>query len=362
MATKKNIKRIMLHTAWVVLAVALVVISIAAIQKKKNSICKEIKVNILSNREQLFLSEEDILSLLQAKEIVNTKTIAEIDIKAMERNLEKNVWIDKAELYFDNKNILHADVIERSPYFRIFRQNGNSFYMDKQHFVLPLSNAYSARVPIFTGFPNNATLSHNDTLLLESMDKMAAYINTNPFWMAQIQQLNIVHTDEFEIMPTIGKHLVLFGDTTAMEDKFRKLYRFYKTVSTKAGFDKFSVLNIKFKNQIVATNNNYLPIDSSRASAVIEQFIKNNSDSVLQIIDTAQRSSNNANIVDTARTVNTAAPKPVATSLRPVTVVAVPPKKPPVKRTNTINNPPKRTIPPRAIMPPKRSGTTRPHQ
>ncbi|MFK5281924.1 hypothetical protein ACI3PL_20445, partial [Lacticaseibacillus paracasei] len=83
----------------------------------------------MSNKEQLFLNEKDILNLISANNIIDSKTIKEIDLKILEAKLRKNIWIENVELFFDKKNVLHIEVEERIPTLRIFRQNGNSFYM-----------------------------------------------------------------------------------------------------------------------------------------------------------------------------------------------------------------------------------------
>jgi cell division protein FtsQ len=360
MANKKNIKRIVFNAAWVVLGITMLIVLVAAMQKKKNNVCKEVKVHILSNPDQLFLNTEDILTLVNAKDIINKKTINEIDIKALEKQLEKNVWMDKVEFYFDKMDVLNIEVQERIPMFRVFKQNGTSFYMDKEHFILPLSNAYSARVPVFTNFSNNTNLNTKDSSLLESIDKIAMYINANPFWMAQIQQVTIVGNDAFEILPTIGKHTIVFGDTTDLQAKFDKLFKFYKIVAAKVGFDKYSTLNVKFKNQIVATNNAYLPIDTTKANLTIKQFINNNSDSALQFIDTIRMQNSDSTGIDTSRSSNNAARQVLPP--KPTTRTPMPPKPTGngVRRNNN-NNMPKPTTPPRAVMP-KRTSSPRPKQ
>ena len=57
-------------------------------------------------------------------------------------------------MWFDNRNVLHVEVYEREPIARIFTTAGNSFYIDSTERKLPLSDKMSARVPVFTGFPD----------------------------------------------------------------------------------------------------------------------------------------------------------------------------------------------------------------
>ncbi len=83
--------------------------------------------------------------------------------------LEHNTWINEAELYFDNKDVLHVTVTEKEPVARIFTATGNSFYIDSIGRKMPLSDKLSARVPVFTGFPEKKVLSAADSVLLNEV-------------------------------------------------------------------------------------------------------------------------------------------------------------------------------------------------
>ncbi len=281
MVANKNIKRWLTMAKWLGLSLVIVIVLVAAIQKNKNQTCQNIEVSIVGKTDQVFVNEKNILQLIDAGHIVNKKTVDEIDLKLLEAKLEKNIWIDNVELFFDKNAVLHIDVIERTPLMRVFKQNGNSFYLDSKNLVLPLSNDYSAKVPVFTGFGNSTSFNAKDSALLQPMNVLATYIVNNEFWMAQLQQINIVNDNQFELIPTIGNHTILFGDTSNMANKFDRLFKFYKTVSSKIGFDKYHTLNLKFNNQIVATNDNGVAIDSVTARNSIQNFIRNSTDSSL---------------------------------------------------------------------------------
>ena len=55
----------------------------------------------------------------------------------------------------------------------------------------------------------------------------------DPFWMAQIDQVDITPTDTFELIPKLGNQVIRFGNADNYEEKFNKLLAFYKQVQTK---------------------------------------------------------------------------------------------------------------------------------
>ena len=64
----------------------------------------------------------------------------------MENLLEENVWVKDAQLYFDNKDVLHVKVKEREPIARIFTVGGKSFYVDEEEQTMQLKNYNSTRI------------------------------------------------------------------------------------------------------------------------------------------------------------------------------------------------------------------------
>ena len=74
------------------------------------------------------------------------------------------------------------------------------------------------------------------------------------FWMAQIAQLDITPDRRFELVPTIGNHLIGFGDGSDYQDKFHRLFVFYQQVLSKTGFDKYSRIDIAYAGEVIGTH------------------------------------------------------------------------------------------------------------
>jgi len=190
-------------------------------------------------------------------------------------------------LFVDNNQVLQVKITQREPIARVFTVSGNSFYLDSSGKILPLSEKLTARVPVFTGFPFGKKLSRPDSALLKDVIALSNYIYADSFWNAQIAQVDI-SGNEFDMVPVIGNHIIQFGDITDMEKKFRKLFSFYRNISTKVGFDKYEVISLKYDGQIVATRRGAVVPVSDSASAV--QQLRNNLEAVQTItIDTVER-------------------------------------------------------------------------
>lgn len=286
--SKYSLKKILLVSMWIMLLSGGVVLLIAAISKKRNEVINSVEIKISGIQNNYFIGKKEVLEILEkldGKKLAG-QSIHSLDLTTMEATLEKNIWIKKAEIFFDNNNILQVRISEREPIVRIFTNSGSSFYIDSSLTRLPLSEKFSARLPVFSAFPDVAKkFSKQDSNLLRQVKILSEYINEHPFWMAQIDQVNITPQNTFELIPKLGDQLIRFGDTENYEEKFNKLLAFYQQVESKVGWNKYSVLDIRFKSQVVGVNRDAAEIKSDSLKSV--EIMKN-------IIEEAQKNSNDS--------------------------------------------------------------------
>jgi cell division protein FtsQ len=171
----------------------------------------------------------------------------------MEQLLERSSWVRDAEIYFDSHDVLHITAIEREPIARVFSTAGTSFYMDSAAKRLPLLQKMSVRVPVVTNLPWPKKMNGRDSLLVKDVKNLALFVANDPFWSAQVAQIDVVNRKSFEIIPTIGNHIIRIGNGENLEQKFDRLFLFYKKVLSKTGFDHYSIVDVQFDGQVVAT-------------------------------------------------------------------------------------------------------------
>ena len=255
MNTKATIRKILFVMLWICIAGGMLSLLIAAIGKKNREDCTDYTISINASDNNYFINADDIRKLLKtgAGAELKGKKIKEIDLKKLEQLLKGNVWISKAELWFDSRNVLHVEVYEREPIARIFTTAGNSFYIDSTEKKLPLSDRLSARVTVFTGFIDKKVYSGKDSLLLHDVKNIATYIRNDPFWISQVAQVDITAEKNFEMSPVVGNHLIKLGNGKDLEKKFNRLMIFYKQVLAQKGFDSYSTIDVQYSGQVVGT-------------------------------------------------------------------------------------------------------------
>ncbi len=276
MKGKTIIQNILLVTAWLLVGSAMVVLLAAANRKQKKQLCKQVVINIRGAGDKSFINKDDILFQLQgSKNILINKQVKEINLAQLERKLEKGSWIRDADLYFDSKNVLHVVVSEREPVARVFTTSWTSFYIDNAGKRMPLLDDTSLRLPVITNFSAAKNLSRRDSLLLKELTAIVQYISSHSFWNSQIAQVDITPTHKFELIPVVGNHIIRIGNGEQLDEKLARLMIYYKQVAAKVGFDKYKVLDVQYKNQVLGIKkNNYSAIDSIQLQKNIKELME----------------------------------------------------------------------------------------
>lgn len=251
---KRKIGRFIVATLWISIGVSLTILLIAAIQKRENKTCNGVEIDIRGDANNLFADKNDIRGMLHhMMPGIKGIPLADFDLLGMEQTLIGNAWIKEAELFFDNNEVLQVKIKEREPVARVFTSGGKSYYIDKELYRLPLSSRFSGNVPVFTNCPLDKTRWNTaDSALLQQIKAISEFINADQFWKAQIEQINYSGNRCFEMYPQIGEHVIILGDGFDLQQKFDKLYTFYKEVLTKVGWNVYSTINVQFKGQVVA--------------------------------------------------------------------------------------------------------------
>jgi len=271
-----TIKKIFFIAFWLCVGGGMFTLLMAAISSRNKDRCSGYEIGIRGASKNLFIDEKDVEELLKKNlgGTIQGRMITGFNLHLLEMKLEKDNWIEDAELYFDNKDLLHIRITEREPIARLFTGSGYSYYIDSSGRSIDLSEKLSARVPVITGFPDQLK-NAKDSQLLNQVRKLGAFIYHDPFWMAQVAQVDINENRKFEMVPVVGNHLVRLGDGDDMAAKFRRLMIFYQQVLSKVGFEKYKLIDVQYRGQVVASRFTGNPkVDSVQLRKNVERLLQ----------------------------------------------------------------------------------------
>jgi len=227
----------------------------------------DIQVNIYRNAELGFINHEEILStlneidsLVDRQESVNKLEINNIETSHIEKLLSKNPFIDEVDSYLTLNGKLLINIKEKEPIIRIYDKNKGGFYIDNYGDIFPVSSQYSPRVLIANGYINEEANTNSniydtiyDNTVFQELFFLTKLINQNSLLEAQINQIYVNSKGEYDLIPELGNHLVQLGTLNDIQNKLQNLEGYYRKNLKSSDWDKYKIINLTYKDQIVCT-------------------------------------------------------------------------------------------------------------
>lgn len=258
--------RILQIILWSCTVIGIVVV-LSFVEKSQENIVfnhNEVRINIDYETENRFVDEEGVKAYVVNLKDTTQKYLGDFDVLSIEQKINGNSAIKDAQVYKTIDGKLVVNVKQRRPIARIFSR-GESYYIDEYGSLMPLSNKYTSRVVVVSGilnepFASRYKINYNelpDSLasktLLDDLFILTNYIDKSSFWKAQIEQVYVNKDLDFELIPKVGNHKIVLGGVDNIDNKFSRLMVFYEKALPKTGWNEYSEINLKFKNQIVCT-------------------------------------------------------------------------------------------------------------
>ncbi len=230
--------------------------------------CRKINISIDYGKADLLITTQDVDSLIRRTNgNLAGKPLGWVNTARIENTIRQQPYIERVKVYTNNKADVFIEIRQREPVLRVINKKFESFYLDGSGTLLPLNPRFPARVLVANGNINDSYINNknrrinvlalSDSVyadsLLTRLYKLAMFISRDKDLKNRIDQIYVNEEGEFELIPRLGAHVILLGDIEGMEEKFTKLRLFYTHGLEKIGWNKYHVINIKFKNQVVCS-------------------------------------------------------------------------------------------------------------
>jgi cell division protein FtsQ len=216
--------------------------------KPKEGVCRQFEVVVKNSLPgEQFVDTEDIVKYVKEKGLDPTgKQLKDINTNAIEEAILTNQLIRKADVFVTNNGSIKASVHERRPVLRVISNTGENYYIDEDGNKMPLSRRFAAYLPVATG-------SVKESFARSDLYKFALFLQEDKFWNAQIEQIVVLPGRDIKLIPRVGDHQIILGDLNGYKDRLDKLMTFYQNGLNETGWNKYSVINLKFDKQVVCT-------------------------------------------------------------------------------------------------------------
>lgn len=240
------IKKIFILLFLMLVTVYLVIAVTTLNAKPDEQTCEGMELVINDSIDYGFITKKDILHLLTNKKMSPIgKKMNEVNTRQLENVLKEHPLIGNVECFRIPNGKIGIEITQRIPILRIMATNGENYYLDEKGVTMPTTNNV-ANVAIVTGHVDKGFAQ-------KELYEFGLFLKENPFWDAQIQQINVTPAKELELVPRVGEHIIFIGKPGNYEKKFERLKIFYQKGLNQVGWNKYSKISLEFDNQIICT-------------------------------------------------------------------------------------------------------------
>lgn len=229
---------------------------------KSDALCNGLEIEF-RNVDSIQLVGEDVIQEMIASIGGDPigRPMRSIDFNRLEAALKDIPHLEHVAIYSTVDQFVNVEVRQRSPLIRIIDKNGINALMDRNGFLMPLSDEAVLRLPVFTGnfgITKKAVESNlhvGDSLAGESLQtafELGSLIYSDDLWRAQFQHLSMEKNGDVVAFPQVGNHTIILGKDR-LEEKLEMLRFFYRKGMTADSWNQYESINLKYKDQIVCT-------------------------------------------------------------------------------------------------------------
>jgi cell division protein FtsQ len=221
-----------------------VVILLFSFTSYKNSTRKIKRTEVVFIGENvLFLKSETVNKLLIEKnQDLKTLNKVDLDLKKLERAINQQELIQKADVFVSVDGVLKVVVKQKTPLGRVFDEAG-SFYVDYEGNKMPLSDNYTARVPLLSG--------EISVVRKEKLSEVLRMINADEFLKKNIIGVQVLPNGSLVMVNRNYDFQIDFGRAINIEKKFRNYKAFFQKAVLDSSLNTYKKINLKFTKQVV---------------------------------------------------------------------------------------------------------------
>lgn len=261
------IKKIVHIILIICLPMATLMLLSATSQNNRNLPCKAFIVTIDEAHNHKFVLAETLKRQIHQKiENIEGQPMEPGKMVFIKTLVEGNPFVKTSEVYRTLDGNLIINIKQRRPVLRVINSHNQHFYIDEAGHLMPFSEQYSARVVIANGYIHAGYSPATDLLMaidektlpvaekrLRDLYKLSKYIDSDPFLKALIDQIYVTSDGQFELIPINGAHIIELGHAFELPVKFDKLRAFYHHGLSRAGWNYYKRINLKYQNQVVCS-------------------------------------------------------------------------------------------------------------
>ncbi len=257
-----------------------------------DEVCGEVVYLFDDDDEDIFIDSLAVSKMLdEAGVTLKGKKMGNIDMREIERVLMQNPFVTMVDCYGNNNGMevgtgrVCIRIKQMVPVLLVFDNKYGRYYVDKQGCKIKTDSIYAKNILVangdISGIENKnrrqvqesseesdecwsvwGARIHNafndipdDNFIADELTPFANYIRNDEFWNSQIEQIFVEYNKNHDrivtLIPRVGDQRIFMGTLDKYDKKLSRLRKFYERGLSVVGWNKYSILNLEFDNQVV---------------------------------------------------------------------------------------------------------------
>ncbi|MDY3345404.1 cell division protein FtsQ [Riemerella anatipestifer] len=213
-----------------------------SLKRFNNTSMDKVAVNIIQGEKPVyFIDEKEIESIV--KKANTTNRVGDIDIPKLERKIAEYSAVDSANVYLSLDGILHLDIVQRVPVFRLSKGK-KEVYVDEKGVEFPINRNYSASCMLVSGNVQPEEYPQ----LIELVKKINQDDFSKKFFIGIVKE-----RENYYLIANEENYRVELGSLENIDFKVKGFKAFVEKYLVYQPSDKYTKISLKYDNQIVTT-------------------------------------------------------------------------------------------------------------
>ena len=192
-----------------------------------------------------FVKQESVNKLLiENSSDVKTIEKSDLNLNKLENSINAHPMIQKSEVFVSVDGVLKAVVQQKTPVARVVDEQG-SFYIDYEGNTMPLSDNYTARVPLISG--------ENNVKNKKKLSEVLKMIYDDEFLKKNIIGIQVLSDESLLMSNRNFDYQIDFGRMLNEEQKFKNYKAFFQKAVLDSTLYKYKKISLRFTHQVVCT-------------------------------------------------------------------------------------------------------------
>ena len=174
----------------------------------------------------------------------------QINLQRIEEHLQSFPFVSRVQARRNPNGNIHIELWQKKPIARLTRQGKSDQFITLKGELVPLTTGYAPRVMTIQ-LPDKMNTPMRARWIQDQL-AFLTYIDTHPFWRAQIASIAYQPNGELLLYPQVTHQRIrMQANEKEFAAKLAQLYAFYTRVLPNKGWTTYKEIDLRFDHQIV---------------------------------------------------------------------------------------------------------------